>query len=171
MAPATPKFIADVMLGRLAKWLRLLGLDTAYDAHSSNVALLRRANAEGRILLTRDRRLLARPSLPPYLYIAADDFRAQLRQVLDSFGIDPWQRRLQRCSRCNALLERVDKADIERWVPPYVWSTQALFSRCPVCGRVYWPATHVERIESELRRLYSDDSQYKGQKAKRKRQK
>jgi uncharacterized protein with PIN domain len=155
MAAATPKFIADAMLGRLAKWLRLLGLDTLYDPRLSDAALLRRAIADGRILLTRDTRLLRRRRLPPHLYVRSDDFRSQLRQVVDAFAIDPTAHRFERCACCNTVLRHADKVEVESQVPAYVSATQTTFARCPDCGRIYWPATHVERIERELRPLES----------------
>ncbi len=150
MGPATPRFLADGMLGRLCTWLRLLGFDTAYGRRASETALLRRAAAEDRILLTRNRRLLRRKRLPPYLYVEADDFRAQLAQVVETFDLDPRAIPFQRCSVCNQPLVALDRESARRCVPPYVHRTQAKFSRCPECGRIYWPATHVERMRAEL---------------------
>ena len=155
MPAATPKFIAGAMLGRLATWLRLLGLDVVCDPHCSDVSLLRRAFAEGRILLTRDTRMLRRRHLPPYLYIQADDFRAQLRQVVEAYAIDPSAHCFERCARCNVTLTPLARAAVRGAVPPYVWATQTRFSQCPRCQRIYWPATHVDRMRAELSQLPS----------------
>jgi uncharacterized protein with PIN domain len=154
MCAATPRFLADGMLGRLCTWLRLLGFDTAYAGRSSEVALLRRADAENRVLLTRNRRLLRRRRLPPHLHVDADDFRAQLVQVVEAFDLDPWANPFRRCSVCNEPLVALDRASAGRCVPPYVHRTQSEFSRCPACGRIYWPATHVERMRAELERMH-----------------
>jgi uncharacterized protein with PIN domain len=150
MGSATPTFAADRMVGRLAKWLRLVGLDTLYEPSLDGPALARRAAAEGRVLLTRDTRLLARRDLPRHLFIDADDFRSQLKQVLTAFAIDPHAALLTRCSRCNELLEEIAPEQARPRVPPYVASTVAEFARCPRCARVYWSATHVERLRREL---------------------
>ncbi len=148
-----PKFLADAALGRLATWLRLLGTDAVYDSTRCETALIRRARAEQRILLTRNRRLLRRRSLPPHLYVQSDDFRAQLRQVVEAFDLNPRAHALSRCSRCNTLLTPIDKSSLRGEVPEYVFETQSAFARCAECGRIYWRATHVERITSELRAL------------------
>ena len=153
MGSATPSFAADRMLGRLATWLRLIGLDTLYDAALDGRALARRAQAERRILLTRDRRLLLRRQLPQHLFIADDDFRAQLRQVLRAYAIDPEPLLLTRCSRCNTLLDRLPALEAHARVPPYVAATQTDFAHCPSCNRVYWAATHVEHLRAELAAL------------------
>jgi uncharacterized protein with PIN domain len=153
MSSATPKFIADVMLGRLAKWLRLVGYDTVYDRKAQSAMLLRRAGTEGRILLTRNTRLPPRRAPPAYLLIDSDEFRAQLRQVFDALGIEPPALPLHRCSRCNLPLEPLSKAMARPQVPPYVWKTQDRFSRCPRCRRIYWAATHVDRMLRELDRV------------------
>lgn len=150
MPHATPRFAADAMLGRLAKWLRLLGLDTTYDRAWDDRALLRHAAAEGRVLLTRDTRLLRRRGLPPHLFIEDDHFRDQLRQVLNRFALDPRTRLFARCSRCNTELEHPDPACAQGRVPPYVFASQRAFARCPSCGRLYWGATHAERIRAEV---------------------
>jgi uncharacterized protein with PIN domain len=153
MATATPMFITDAALGRLATWLRLLGHDTVYARGVSDAELLRRTVAEGRILLTRNTRLMRRRDLPPHVFVQSDDFRAQLRQVLEACGLKMASAFLVRCSRCNARLERVERVDACTHVPAYVCETQASFARCPSCARIYWPATHVERMRRELARM------------------
>lgn len=153
MAAATSMFIADASLGRLVKWLRLLGYDTAYERVGGEARLVQRAQAEGRLLLTRNRRLLRRRGLPPHLFIAADDFRQQLRAVVDACGLDPAAGFLARCARCNTSLERLDHAAACAQVPAFVCATQTDFARCPRCARIYWPATHVARMRAELQRM------------------
>ncbi len=153
MAAATPMFIADAALGRLATWLRLLGYDTVYARGASVAQLIGRAAAEGRTLLTRNTQLVRRRGLPRYLLVRSDDFRAQLRQVVDACDLKAPPAFLARCSRCNTPLERIERAAACARVPAYVGETQASFARCPTCARIYWPATHVERMRSELARL------------------
>jgi uncharacterized protein with PIN domain len=153
MAAATPMFVADAALGRLATWLRLLGYDCIYAREASAGELIRRADADGRILLTRNTQLIRRRGLPPHVLVDSDDFRAQLRQVVRACGLGAAPEFLHRCSRCNALLEHVDRAAACAHVPQYVCETQTTFARCPACARIYWPATHVERMQRELERI------------------
>ena len=153
MPSATTSFAADRMLGRLATWLRLLGFDTTWDPRLDGWSLALRAAAEGRVLLTRDTRLLRRRGLPAHLFIPADDFRSQLRHVVDALGIDPRSKLLTRCSRCNEPLESLPAAEARDRVPKYVAETQRAFARCPSCGRIYWHATHVERLMKEIERI------------------
>jgi uncharacterized protein len=153
MATATPMFLADAALGRLATWLRLLGYDTVYVHRASPSELVRRAVADGRVLLTRNRHLARRRGMPPHVLVTSDDFRAQLRQVLDACAREAPVCFLARCARCNALLERIDRAAAHAYVPDYVSETQTSFARCPQCARIYWPATHVERMRGELRHI------------------
>ena len=154
MGSATPRFAVDAMLGRLAKWLRILGLDAVYDSALRGPRLLHCAAREGRILLTRDTSLIRRRDVPPHVFIEADDFRSQLRQVLTAFAIDPHAALFQRCARCNAVLQAIARATVRERVPPYVLATQTNFLHCPVCDHVYWAATHVDRIRKEIERLY-----------------
>ena len=108
MPTATPIFLADPALGRLATWLRLLGFDTVYDRRGGEAHLLNQARAEGRILLTRNHRIERRRQPPPFLLIESDDFRDQLRTVLRHFALDPLPHFLSRCSRCNVVLTPLD---------------------------------------------------------------
>jgi len=146
------QFAADKMLGRLARWLRIIGQDVIYGPELSGAGLIRAARRDGRLILTRDR-ALAKKNPPPYLMIRSDHFREQLRQVIEKFDLDPLQDAFTRCVECNAGFEPLTKGEVEGKVPPYVFATQEKFSFCRKCRRVYWPATHQERMLLELKSL------------------
>lgn len=145
-------FIADKMLGRLARWLRVIGQDVAYGPELSGAGLVRAARREGRFILTRDRRIERRHP-PPYLLIDSDDFRAQLRQVIAACRLEPLKDAFTRCVECNTPFAPIAKEEIKDRVPPYVFATQEKFSLCRKCRRVYWPATHQEKMAEELKAL------------------
>lgn len=150
-APLPPRLIADAMLGGLARWLRTLGLDVAYDPDLDDAELVALAAREERVILTRDRRLVERRLARRHLLIASDEVPAQLRQVLDELAItvDP-DRILSRCLRCNVpLVELPTELALPR-VPPFVARTQQRFRECPACSRVFWSATHVSRMRQRL---------------------
>ncbi|HKY31004.1 MAG TPA: Mut7-C RNAse domain-containing protein [Candidatus Polarisedimenticolia bacterium] len=151
-----PRFLADAMLGRLATWLRLLGLDAAYAPRLEDLELIRRARAEGRILLTRDRALAgrraARGGRLRLLLVSADRVEEQIREVAAAAGIRAeGLTPLSRCSVCNEPTRPAGPEEVAGLVPPYVLATQARFSRCPACNRVFWRATHVAGILRRLR--------------------
>ena len=150
-AEAIPAFAVDKMLGRLARWLRILGHDVAYGPHLSGRALVERARREGRLLLTRDTHLLRDRELPPHLFVTSDHFREQLRQVAGAVRLGGDF--LHRCLDCNRALEDVSREEAAPHVPPYVLATQEHFQRCPRCGRTYWPATHRGHMLDELAAL------------------
>ena len=150
-AAAGPAFAVDKMLGRLARWLRILGHDVAYGPHLSGRTLAERARREHRLLLTRDTRLVRDPDLPPHLFITSDHFREQLQQVAAAAPLGAGF--LRRCLDCNCSLVDVARAAVQASVPPYVFATQDQFERCPRCGRVYWQATHRLHILEELAAL------------------
>jgi uncharacterized protein with PIN domain len=146
------KFAADRMLGRLVKWLRVIGQDVIYGPHLTGYGLIRAARAETRLILTRDRRLKQKQP-PPFIFIESDHYREQLRQVIQDCGLKTGQGLFARCVVCNAVLQTRDKETVEKLVPPYVFSTQERFSWCPKCQRIYWPATHHEKMLEELRMI------------------
>jgi uncharacterized protein len=148
-----PRFVADKMLGRLARWLRILGCDVVYGSNFSGKGLLQEARANDRIVLTRDRRVVRDPDVPRHLFIVADGFREQLRQVVEAFSIDPTAGLFRRCVHCNAEVVDVPAETVAAEVPEFVQRTQERFRRCPRCRHVYWQATHVERVRTELRRI------------------
>jgi uncharacterized protein len=144
---AAPKFAADRMLARLARWLRLLGADVLFDPSLGGDKLLRQARAEGRVTLTRDKRLRTASDA---LYLENNLFRDQLREVLARFPFDLRRKAFTRCSHCNDPLAEAGRDTVVRRVPPFVYASQERFARCPRCGRIYWGATHPERIRREL---------------------
>lgn len=149
LAGAGPaRFAADAMLGRLARWLRLLGIDCSYDAEASDEEIVRRAVREGRTLLTRDRRLPEEWWIPGIYVVRAEDFREQLAEVLGQFDLAGAIRVLSRCSECNQSLRPVARADAAGRVPPRVLEMHGAFSECPACGRVYWEGSHAARIRA-----------------------
>lgn len=145
------RLLADGMLGRLAKWLRLLGYDTAYDNHADDWELAHRARAEGRVLLTRDRELARRRGLHTLL-IQSEVLEEQVQEVQNALGPPPHPA-LSRCAVCNTALEPVTPAEVADLVPPYVLRTQTEFHRCPGCGRIYWPGTHLDKMYEQLGHL------------------
>ena len=149
----TPHFIADRMLGRLAKWLRILGYDTAYLPQLSPQGIIHEGRRQGRIIITRDTKVVRDKQVPPFIFIRADHFREQLRQVVEACQLDPLRFVLTRCAVCNAPLATTPREKVQDHVPPYVWETQVEFHQCPKCRRLYWGATHREHVINELQRM------------------
>ena len=154
MATTVPeiRFAADRMLGKLAKWLRVLGQDVIYGQHLTGYGLIRAARAEDRLILTRDRRLKQKQP-PPFILIESDHHRDQLRQVIRECRLDCSDRLFSRCMECNSVLQLRPKEAVQALVPPYVFSTQEKFFWCPGCRKVYWPATHHAAMLEELRAM------------------
>ncbi|OGW55614.1 MAG: hypothetical protein A2Z46_01635 [Nitrospirae bacterium RBG_19FT_COMBO_55_12] len=141
------KFIADVMLGRLAKWMRLLGFDVLYDRAMTDNELIRISLEQDRVILTRDTGLVARPLASNHVFIKSDNVRQQLDQVLTTFHITSMPGPLTRCPVCNTSLSPVAKPDIRDLVSNYVYEKNKSFLRCGKCGRAYWRGTHVKRMK------------------------
>jgi len=151
VAGGGPRFIADTMLGRLARWLRFLGYDTSYPEVMDDTLLLDKAVDQGRVLLTRDKLLAERAHAKdaPVVYVRSDDVRAQLAQVYDEMRLST-EATLSRCSICNMILERARKDEVRGLVPDGAFELHMEFWRCPGCGRYYWEGTHVKGIRKEI---------------------
>ncbi len=148
------RFVADAMLGKLARWLRVMGCDVEYFPAIDDGELVARAERSGRRILTRDtlivRRRWAREN---HFFVRGDDYRDQVRQVVAAFAIDPFAHFLTRCLECNTLLLDVAREEAVGRVPPYVSATQEAFQGCPTCDRLYWRGTHRERMFEDLQRM------------------
>jgi uncharacterized protein with PIN domain len=146
---AEKKFLADAALGRLARYLRMLGYDVVYVRDRDGAAVLREALRAGRILLTRRRDLAAREDIRAFL-VEDDDVRAQLTAAARRFDLRFTADAMARCIECNEPLAAVSKEEVRELLPPHVQKTQEKFARCPSCGRVYWPGTHYARAVARL---------------------
>jgi uncharacterized protein with PIN domain len=147
------RFICDDNLGKLAKWLRTLGYDALFFDPIEDGELVARALKDDRVVLTRDTQLLRfRFKLGENLLrIESDKPLEQLRQVLDHFKLKPSKELMfSRCSVCNEPLEKIEKEKIKDRLYPYVRRTQDRFVHCPKCDRIYWSATHVEKMIKTL---------------------
>jgi uncharacterized protein len=147
------RFIADAMLGKLTKWLRVLGIDVLYHPNATDTELLQWAERGGRILLTRDRRLMRRRGPLRRLYIESDYYPEQVRQVVQAFDLADRIQVFTRCIRCNEPLHAIAKQGVAKRVPPYVYATQATFKRCATCDRLYWGGTHRDNMLRQLRAM------------------
>ena len=142
-----PRLLVDAMLGRLVRWLRLLGYDATYWRDGSDDDLMAAAKAEGRLIVTRDHVLAGRRGVCAVL-IAAEALDEQLSEARVALGGD--LKPFTRCSECNGLLIDLPRAAATELVPPYVWQTQTHFRRCSRCGRVYWKGTHWPALQGRL---------------------
>ena len=151
-----PRFLADAMLGRLARWLRLLGFDTEYAEHLADGELVRRAIEEERWILTRDRRLPQEWRVSGILVLGAEDLLGQLRDVVRTLRLAGRARPFSRCGECNAPLVAARREEVAPELPPRVLETQREFHRCPGCGRVYWRGSHAARMEAVIGRVLEE---------------
>lgn len=148
------RFIADRTVGRLAKWLRLLGFDCKLFVNDDEQLLIETAKNERRIILTRDTRLAGVLGSDDRLFIQCDDWKSQLNQIITHYRLTiRCERFLSICSRCNRSLDNVDPEDVRGLVPPYVFATRKTFRRCPECGRIYWGGTHKNKMIERLKIL------------------
>ena len=153
--PETPRFVADAMVGRLARWLRVLGFDVLYDSSLDDHQLVALARREGRVLLTRDVPLASGTNGPERLLIESGDFREQLVEVVGVYRLDPWRGLFSRCIDCNTPLEPALREEVQHRVPPYIFSTKARFMRCERCGKILWEGTHRNHMRQVLDGLFA----------------
>ncbi len=147
------KFVVDCMLGKLSKWLRILGFDALYMNKAEDRDLLLLARRENRTLLTKDHALLHSAAGLPCLYIESDSWPEQLVQVLDAFKLRGKVRPHSRCLACNAGLRRIPKKSAQNLVPPFVLARASSFAACPACGRIFWPGTHFRDMDRTIDRV------------------
>lgn len=151
--PAASKmiFVVDSMLGKVAKWLRVLGYDTLY-LRISSAQQIQALATQGRLLVTRNRKWRASGQV---VFLDANDPAAQMQQLVDRLHLPLDQTRiLTRCIRCNKALQPIPRSQAEAQVPDAVLSMGHRFHRCPDCGRIYWPGTHSDRMLKRLQRFW-----------------
>ncbi len=155
------KFLVDFMLGRLHRWLCILGNDCLYfkrepfSGFKGKKDLIYQSLKESRIILSRDTTLSRKKALQLVL-IKSDFLPEQLIQVFEVFNLKVDKNKIfSRCTICNTLLIKIDKLKVEGRVPAYVYQTQKEFSLCPFCRKIYWKGTHWKLVEEELKKILS----------------
>jgi uncharacterized protein with PIN domain len=146
----TPMFLLDVHLERLARYLRMTGIDALMPADADDRAIVEQSLSQRRTVLTRDRRLLTRARLQRGYWLRSQRPRDQLAEVVRAFQLEGHVRPFSRCMICNTPVEPVPKADVKDKVPGRVWRNEGPFRRCPGCGRVYWAGSHFRRMGALL---------------------
>ena len=147
-------FAVEPTLGKLAKWLRILGFDTSYEPGFSAKKAMN-SESKKRILLTRTQRVRNGKSSQEFIFITSNDPFDQLREVIHTLGIVYTDTRpFSRCIRCNTRIQPVDKDSVQGNVPDYIWQTCDLFQTCGRCRRIYWPGSHTERSRDIIMRLF-----------------
>lgn len=152
-AASEARFVADVHLGRLAAYLRMLGFDTLYPDDYRDEELARLSSEQDRILLTRDRGLLKRRIVRRGYAVRNSDPWQQLEEVIRRFDLYDQLQQFQRCAACNGELEAVDKAAVIDQLPHNTAQYYDEFQRCRSCGRLYWRGSHYEQIDQFIKRL------------------
>ena len=146
-------FVADCHLGKLARHLRLLGLDVLYGNKSTDAELLVIARADDRALLTRDRRLLMHAAVRHGYCPRSHDADEQTIEVIRRFDLAERLAPYTRCLQCNGPLERVEKAEIFEQLEPLTKIYYHEFRRCLACSKIYWPGSHFGKLEARLEKI------------------
>ena len=147
------KFLLTRELGRLAKWLRILGFDTAYTSHDNAGAIIIQSLKEDRLILTRNLSL-ARSARVKTLLVESEILKEQIPQILKGLKLAVNSDMMfSRCILCNVELISVEKAKIKGQVPEYVFNTQENFIVCPACKRIYWAGTHWGNVSTTLKEI------------------
>lgn len=152
-----PLFIADAMLGSLAKWLRILGFDTLYFKTIDDNELVKIARQEQRILLTRDTHLVKRKKIDSYILIRSNEVSGQLKEVL--LWIKNQGSKVKgnpRCAVCNGELSTADKESVANDVPEHVFLNFSSFFRCQSCGKVYWEGSHKKEMDAKIQEVLKE---------------
>jgi len=152
------------MLGKLAKWLKILGFDTLYFRKIEDSELLALAQKERRVLLTRDVNLLQKSRNLPSLFIRNSNWDSQLLQVLNELNLWKKVQPNTRCIHCNQRLKSLPKKRARNLVSPFVYESARSFAICPQCGKVFWQGTHFRDMEIKIEELFRERNELKNEK-------
>lgn len=141
------------MLGKLAKWLKILGFDAVFFSKIEDKELMAIAQKEDRILLTRDTGMVKRAKIVETLFIDSESWKEQIKQVLDHFNLWDDVKPNSRCIECNFPLKEISKERAKNLVTPFVYKTADTFALCPECERVFWRGTHLQDMEFKIGEL------------------
>lgn len=152
------RFVLDVHLGKLAKFLRLLGFDVGYQTGATDDAIIRQARRERRIILTRDRGILKDGRVTHGYWVRNTHPPEQCREVLRRFDLARAIAPFTRCLECNGRLTERPRSEVGARVPPRVAARCREFRACDRCGRLYWKGTHYAALRTRIEELTHDDA-------------
>ena len=144
------RFLVDRTAGKLARYMRMLGIDTDYIATCDIPPIVKLARQSGRTVVTRNARLVDR--LGGGVLLKSDALPEQVRQIVRTVG-EGNLALFTRCSVCNEELRPVEKESVKGRIPDYVYETQDEFATCPSCGRYYWKGTHWDKMKADIERM------------------
>lgn len=147
------RFIVDCMLGKLAKWLKILGFDALFFSKIEDDELLTIARKEGRILLTKDTALIQQAKDVEALFLKSEEWQEQVQQVLEHFNLREKVNPHTRCIDCNVVLKNLPKKNAKNLVSVFVFDKADSFALCPNCGRVFWRGTHFKDMEAQIKEI------------------
>ena len=151
------RFFADVMLARLVKWLRAIGMDTAWEDAISDSDLVRRAIDENRFILTLDKKLTEEWRVDNVLLLQSENPFEQFREVVEHFEIKKPNEFFTRCLVCNTFLRNAGAKEILSAVPQDVRENQETFRFCPNCGKIYWEGSHTRRMREAINEFFGGE--------------
>jgi len=149
--------MVDTNVGKLAKWLRMMGYDTSFFQAGDDAEMIAVALQEGRIIITRDSHILKRGVVTSgwlkAILVSSDEPEQQMRQVVSGLALGRHIEPFTLCLECNQLLETRRRDELKERIPHYVFRTQRKFQECPACHRVYWRGTHWAAMNRKLEAL------------------
>ncbi len=152
-----PKFVVDNNVGKLAKWLRMMGYDAVFFSGSDDSDMVAIARAEDRVILTRDTRIMKRRLIISgrlrAILITSDEPERQIKQVKEALNLDLRFRPFSICLECNQPLVERNREQVKERVPPYVFKSKDKYMECPACHRLYWRGTHWQAMNRRLDRF------------------
>jgi len=141
-----PKFVADVHLGRLTRYLRMMGFDVLYKNNFDDDEIVRISLIEKRAILTKDRGILKRNKVTHGYWVRSTKVEEQVKEILDRFDLKKDIKEFSRCIECNDPLKSIKKETIIKQLPPKVAAMQNEFYNCPSCKKIYWKGSHYQRM-------------------------
>ena len=148
-----PKFIADVHLGKLARYMRIIGFDVLYKNNFDDDEIVKLSLEDKRAILTKDRGLLKRNDVTHGYWVRNTEVKEQVIEIIKRFDLKRLINEFTRCTECNSMLEPIPKNEIIDDLPPKVSKYQKLFSVCPTCKKLYWKGTHHQRMLSFIKSI------------------
>ena len=149
------KFFADVMVARVVRWLRAIGIDTLWEDAISDKDLVRRAIEEKRFILTLDKPLIEEWRVDNVLLLQSENPLEQFAEIIRHFEIEKPEEFFTRCLVCNTFLRRASTKEIIDNAPPDVRENQQKFDYCPRCNKVYWQGSHTKRMRQAIEEIFS----------------